>query len=133
MRRGAVKYGFLRLHVQDAVRDQKGSASMQIVNGYVCKTSCDVALAQRDINPADPQDDVHNPKSPNYGKPEDPHHPGKPLPAWESKSVTFGGSLAKANQAVQGASNASGPTAASSSTSRPNTPYTPGSVVSVSA
>jgi hypothetical protein len=96
---------------------------MQIVNGYVCKTSCDVLFALRDINPADPQDDVHNPKSPNYGNPEDPRHPGKPLPAWESKSVTFGGALAKVN----GAADVSDPTQTPSST------YRPGSVASVTA
>jgi hypothetical protein len=96
---------------------------MQIVNGYVCKTTCDIPLAQRNINPADPQDDVHNPKSPNYGKPEDPHHPGKPLPAWESKAVTFGGALAK----VAAANGASDPTATTSST------YSPGQVLSLSA
>jgi hypothetical protein len=103
---------------------------MEVVNGYVCKTCCDVDLAKRNINPADPKDDVHNPKSPNYGKPEDPRNPGKPLPAWEAKSVTFGGSLASLNKPVTAASGASDPTAAPSSTS---TPYTPGSVVSVSA
>jgi hypothetical protein len=96
---------------------------MQIVNGYVCKTSCDVPLAQRNINPADPQDDVHNPKSPNYGKPEDPQHPGKPKPAWESPAVTFGGALAKVN----GAADASDPTQA------PSSAYRPGSVASVTA
>ena len=101
---------------------------MQIVNGYVCKTSCDAVLAQKNINPADPQDDVHNPKSPNYGKPEDPRHPGKPLPAWEAKSVTLSGALAN----VSAASNASGPGQTPSSTSSQQ-PYTPGSVVSVSA
>jgi hypothetical protein len=106
---------------------------MQVVNGYICKTSCDAVLAQKNINPADPQDDVHNPKSPNYGKPEDPQHPGKPLPAWESKSVTFGGSLASLNKPVTAASNASDPAATPSSTGAPAAPYTPGSVVSVSA
>ena len=99
---------------------------MQIVNGYVCKTSCDVPLAQKNINPADPRDDVHNPKSPNYGKPEDPRNPGKPLPAWESQSVTLSGLLAKVN----GATSASGSTQTPSSTPQP---YAPGSVVSVSA
>jgi hypothetical protein len=99
---------------------------MQIVNGYVCKTGCDAALAQRNINPADPQDDVHNPKSPNYGKPEDPQHPGKPRPAWESQAVTFGGSLAK----VDGAAGAPQPTQAAGSI---QAPYSPGSVVSVRA
>lgn len=113
--------------------DQKARPSMQIVNGYVCKTSCDAVLAQRDINPADPQDDVHNPKSPNYGMPEDPRHPGKPLPAWESKAVTFGGALSSLNNPVTPPSSASGPTATPSSTGAPNAPYTPGSVVSVSA
>ena len=96
---------------------------MQIVNGYVCKTSCDAVLAQKHIDPADPQDDVHNPKSPNYGKPEDPQHPGKPLPAWESQSVTFGGALAKV--AATAALSDAGPT--------PSSTYSPGSVVSLSA
>lgn len=96
---------------------------MQIVNGYVCKTSCDVPLAQRNINPADPQDDVHNPKSPNYGKPEDPQHPGKPRPAWETQPVTFGGSLAKVNGAA----------GAAETGSSTQTPYSPGATVSVTA
>ena len=111
------------------------SAPMQIVNGYVCKTSCDAVLAQRNINPSDPQDDVHNPKSPNYGKPEDPRNPGKPLPAWEAKSVTLGGALVIKTQSATDASNP-GQTASSipapSSTSSQQ-PYTPGSVVNVSA
>ena len=96
---------------------------MEVVNGYVCKTCCDVDLAKRHINPADPQDDVHNPKSPNYGKTEDPQNPGKPAPSWETKAVTFGGMLAK----VHGAVNTQDPTGTESST------YQPGSVVSVSA
>jgi hypothetical protein len=120
------EYGALSIPCQVASRTRRARPPMQIVNGYVCKTSCDAALAQRNINPADPQDDVHNPKSPNYGKPEDPQHPGKPLPAWESKSVTFGGALAKVN----GAANASDPSQAPSSTQQA---YTPGSVISVSA
>jgi len=99
---------------------------MQVVNGYVCKTSCEADLARRHINPADPQDDVHNPKSPNYGKTEDPQNPGKPLPSWESKSVTFGGALAKLNSAA-GASNLT------ASPSSAQTAYSPGSTVSLSA
>ncbi len=99
---------------------------MQIVNGYVCKTSCDAVLAQKDINPADPQDDVHNPKSPNYGKPEDAKHDGKPATAASPAAVTLGGMLAKVN----GAANAANTGAAPSSTF---TPYSPGAVVSVSA
>jgi hypothetical protein len=98
---------------------------MQVVNGYVCKTSCDADLARRSINPADPQDDVHNPKSPNYGKPEDPQHPGKPMPTWESQSVTFGGSLAKVNAA-------SAPPDPNP-TPGPTQFYTPGSTLDVSA
>jgi hypothetical protein len=99
---------------------------MQIVNGYVCKTSCDVPLAQRNINPADPQDDIHNPKSPNYGKAEDPQHPGKPRPAWETQAVTFGGALAR----VTGAADALEPGQAASTA---QTPYAPGSTVNVTA
>ena len=100
---------------------------MQIVNGYVCKTTCDEALAQKNINPADPQDDVHNPKSPNYGKPEDPQNPGKPLPAWEPPAVTLGGVLAKVSAAA-GAGGA--PTAGGSSIPAP---YVPGALADVSA
>lgn len=99
---------------------------MQVVNGYACKTSCDADLARRNIDPADPQDDVHNPKSANYGKPEDPQHPGKPLPTWTSQTVTFGGRLAQ----VTAAANASDPSQVSSSAQKP---YTPGSLASVSA
>jgi hypothetical protein len=107
---------------------------MQIVNGYVCKTSCDAVLAQKNINPADPQDDVHNPKSPDYGKPEDPQHPGKPLPAWEAKSVILGGALATKTQSAADASSAG---QASSSSQTPSSTssqsYVPGSMVNVSA
>ena len=99
---------------------------MNVVNGYVCKTSCDAVLAQKHINPADPQDDVHNPKSPNCGKPEDPQHPGKPLPPSQTPAVTFGGALAKVNAATGAAS----PTVTASST---QTPYVPGSLASVTA
>lgn len=102
---------------------------MEIVNGYVCKTCCDVALAKQHINPADPQHDVHNPKSPNYGKPEDPQNPGKPKPAdakTATPAVTLGGMLAQVNAAA----NASDPTGAPSSTYRP---YSPGAVSSLSA
>jgi hypothetical protein len=104
----------------------EGLLRMQVVNGYACQTSCDADLARRYINPADPRDDVHNPRSPNYGKAEDPRHPGKPLPAWQSQAVTFGGSLARGN----GASDASDPTRTPSST---HTPYSPGSLASVTA
>ena len=103
---------------------------MQIVNGYVCKTSCDAELARRRINPSGPQDDVHNPKSPNYGKAEDPQHPGKPRPAWETQAVTFGGALAAMNTTVNGAAHASDPTQTPSST---QTPYAPGSKANVTA
>lgn len=36
---------------------------MEIVNGYVCNTCCDVDLAKRGVDPAHPKDD---PKNPNY-------------------------------------------------------------------
>jgi hypothetical protein len=102
---------------------------MQVVNGYVCQTSCDAVLAQRNINPADPQDDVHNPKSPNYGKPEDPQHPGRPLPAWEIHAVTFGGSLARLN----GAADAPNVASNGSSMGQPAQAYVPGQLVNLSA
>lgn len=99
---------------------------MEMVNGYVCKTCCDVELAKKHINPADPQDDVHNPKSPNYGKAEDPQHPGKPRPTWDAQAVTLSGALAQVN----GASNVADPTQTQSSA---HIPYVPGSMVSASA
>lgn len=99
---------------------------MEIVHGYVCKTSCDVDLAKRGINPADPQDDVHNPKSPNYGKTEDPQHPGKPNTddVKASPAVTFGGVLTQVN----GAADAGAPSAPPASSYRP---YTPGAMTNV--
>ena len=100
---------------------------MQIVNGFVCKTSCDADLARRRIDPADPQDDIHNPRSPNFGKPEDPQHPGKPRPAWETQAAAFGGALMRVN----GAGDLAEPTPQAAASSQ--TPYRPGSVVSVSA
>ena len=99
---------------------------MEIVHGYVCKTCCDVDLAKKGINPADPQDDVHNPRSPNYGKTEDPQHPGKPKPTWEAQAVTLSGALAQVN----GAPNIADPGGTASST---HIAYSPGSVVSLSA
>jgi hypothetical protein len=98
---------------------------MEIVHGFVCKTCCDVDLAKKGINPADPQDDVHNPKSPNYGKAEDPQHPGKPRadnPA-APPAVTFGGMLAR----VDGLGHAPDVGAT------PFKPYTTGAVASLSA
>ncbi|MGA0599653.1 hypothetical protein ACO2Q3_03005 [Caulobacter sp. KR2-114] len=34
---------------------------MEIVNGYVCRTCCDVDLAKRGVDPAHPKDDPKNP------------------------------------------------------------------------
>lgn len=99
---------------------------MEVVNGYVCKTCCDVDLAKRNINPADPRDDVHNPKSPNYGKAEDPRNPGKPKPSWETQAATFGGALAQ-SIGVQGRAD---PLQAPSPVGKP---YSPGSVASATA
>jgi hypothetical protein len=101
---------------------------MEIVHGFICKTCCDVDLAKKGINPADPQDDVHKPKSPNYGKPEDPQKPGKPKTddVKASPAVTYGGVLAR----VDGQANASDTGRAPPSTYRP---YAPGAVVNLSA
>jgi hypothetical protein len=99
---------------------------MQVVNGYVCKTSCDAVLAKQNINPSDPKDDVHNPKSPNYGKTEDAKHDGKPASAASPAAVTLSGALAK----VTGATNAADTGSTPSST---YTPYSPGAVASISA
>ena len=99
---------------------------MEVINGYVCKTCCDVELAKKHINPADPQDDVHNPKSPNYGKPEDPQHPGKPAPPSQTPAVTFGGTLLQ----VQAAAKPGDPAPTVSSTHKP---YVPGALTSVTA
>jgi hypothetical protein len=121
--RAAWEHRFLSWRGQTGAGAEGPRLPMDVVNGYVCKTCCDVELARRNIDPADPRDDVHNPKSPNYGKTEDPHHPGKPLPAWDAQAVNLSGALAK----VHGAANAQDPTGTPSST------YQPGAVVSVSA
>ena len=96
---------------------------MEVVNGYVCKTCCDVELAKKHINPADPEHDVHNPKSSNYGKAEDPQKPGKPA---ATPAVTLGGVLAQ----VTAAAGAEDARAQPSATYRP---YAPGARLSVSA
>jgi hypothetical protein len=37
--------------------------SLEVINGYVCQSCADVALAKRGVDPAHPKDD---PKSPGY-------------------------------------------------------------------
>ena len=83
---------------------------MQIVNGYLCQTCCDVALAKQGKNPAHPN-----------------------APAWQSDktgqvgtnapAVTFGGALAQANG---GASSQAG-------SQQAGAPYSPGTVFSLMA
>lgn len=99
---------------------------MEMVNGYACKSCADVALAKQHINPADPKDDVHNPKSPNYGKPEDAQHPGKPATAKSTSApaVTFGGVLARVDPALA----AHQPSATASAVQKP---YVAGAAVSI--
>ncbi len=81
---------------------------MQIVNGYVCQTCCDVAAAKRGKDPAHPDIDTTKPgQTDRSGQPLHPFSDAAKTPA-----VTFGGALAR----VDGAANAAGSSAAPSST-----------------
>jgi hypothetical protein len=99
---------------------------LQIVNGYVCLSSCDVALAQQGKNPhpgSAPQGaDKTNASTPpgqaasaNGVSPSSATRP----------AVTFGGALAQVN----GASSASSPAPPPPSSA----PYSPGSLFSLTA
>jgi len=60
---------------------------MEIVNGYVCQTCCDVELAKRGVDPAHPKDD---PKNPNYD-------PAKAKADEHGPAFKLGGSLQAKN------------------------------------
>ncbi len=64
---------------------------MQIVNGFVCKTCCDVDLAKKHIDPAHPKDGPYGVNAPDSRK-IDPA-----TGASRSQSVRFGGALAGLN------------------------------------
>ena len=74
--------------------------TIQVVNGFVCMDCADVALANKDINPA------HPPNSPTADAQSASSSNGQGTPA-----VTFGGSLTQLTgaQAVQQAGRASQP------------------------
>ncbi len=96
--------------------------SMEVVNGYVCKSCCDVALAKKGVDPAHPKDDPTNPAyDPKTAKADKEKASGIVTPA-----VVFGGKLAGLNNT----SSATDPNA--SADSARNT-YAPGNLVSVSA
>lgn len=78
---------------------------MQIVNGYVCQTCCDVALAKKGKDPAHPNADPSK-----AGKADKPGQPGSSSPTGSADqtqgvqssnaarpAVTFGGALAWVN------------------------------------
>jgi len=88
----------------------------QIVNGYVCYDCADVALAQKDINPAHPPG---SPSNPTGSTPNGLNNPNGTPGAKSSPSVLFGGAAAKL--AGQAPPSAIAP------------PYQPGAQVSVSA
>jgi hypothetical protein len=65
-------------------------SSFQIVNGYVCFNCSDVALAQKDINPA------HPPNSPDpSGQTNGPSAAQGSSNTQSTPAVTFGGSLSQ--------------------------------------
>jgi hypothetical protein len=84
---------------------------MQIVNGYVCQCCSDVALAQKGIDPAQPQD---NPQSPQYNP--------QAAAARRDPAVVFAGALAGLNGASQ-----------SSAAGQQSSPFQTGSMVDLSA
>jgi hypothetical protein len=69
-------------------------SSIQVVNGYVCQSCSDVALAKKGVNPSHPQDD---PSSPNYNAASAKADKAKEAGV-VTASVVFGGSLSGLNQ-----------------------------------
>jgi hypothetical protein len=70
-------------------------SSFQIVNGYVCFNCSDVALAQKDINPA------HPPNSPDPSGPTNGASGAQGSSNTQSTpAVTFGGSLSQTQGAA---------------------------------
>jgi hypothetical protein len=135
--------------------------SMEIVNGYVCQSCSDVALAKKGVNPAHPKDDPSNPGyDPKTAQADKAKASGVVTPA-----VVFGGALAGLNktssaQAASGATQVSGASSAASTgqgaassvttpasptssaatyasgtsvTAATTSPYSPGSLLNVSA
>ncbi len=97
--------------------------SMEIVNGYVCQSCCDVALAKKGVDPAHPKDDPTSAAyDPAVAKQDKAKASGNYAPA-----VTFGGALAGLNASV----------ATSTVNQSPKTqaarPYTPGSIANLTA
>ena len=91
---------------------------MEVVNGYVCKSCCDVALAKKGVDPAHPKDDPANPAfDPKVAAADKAKAGGVVRPA-----VTFGGQLAAVNA-----------TASVVDPTRTATSYSPGSVINLSA
>ena len=78
---------------------------MQIVNGYVCMTSCDVSLANKGVDPAHPKDDPNKVDPAKASATADLGKDGKTDPSKTdstasvnaSPAVVFGGVLAQAN------------------------------------
>lgn len=91
----------------------------QIVNGYVCFDCADVALAQKDINPAHPPGSPSNPTGSTPNGLDNPNSPAGTSDARSPSAVVFGGMAAKL--AGQSPPSAVAP------------PYQPGAQVSVSA
>ncbi len=76
---------------------------MQIVNGYVCQTSCDVSAARAGHDPKNPRDDpvkaaqLAEQKALASGKPVEKSSAARDAlsgVAFAAESVTFGGNLA---------------------------------------
>jgi hypothetical protein len=95
----------------------------QVVNGYLCFNCADVALAQKDINPAHPPGSPSNPTGTTPNGIDNPNSAGSVQGASRSpNAVVFGGSLSQLNGG--GAGVASAPS---------QSVYQPGAQVSVSA
>jgi hypothetical protein len=98
---------------------------LQIVNGYLCQTCCDVALAKQGKNPAHPNAPAwQSDKTGQVGQSGNTNQAaGASSSSTNAPAVTFGGALAQANG---GASSQAG-------SQQAGAPYSPGTVFSLMA
>ena len=78
-------------------------SQVQIVKGYVCFDCADVALAQKDINPAHPPGSPSNPTVSTPNGLDNPNSPAGTSGARSPSAVVFGGALAGLQAATSSA------------------------------
>jgi hypothetical protein len=98
--------------------------SIEVVNGYVCKSCCDVALAKKGVDPAHPKDDPANSSyDPKIAAADKAKAAGVAAPP---PAVVFGGQLAGLNKATAVIDPNGTPTSTQGG-------YTPGKLASLTA